>query len=440
MPSSDEAMTSPYTPFHSLPPPTKDTPTNSTKIKKWSSSKKKRLSTNNGGMLVQMFRSRRDNLAQRIKNSNNKSMAPPQPQPLLFSPSKSSPDDDMGRRLKFDMNNIDPMSSDQNFTSPSRSLMSGDTEALTLSSEDSSSPVISNNNKKIHTDAPPANIYATGTGAQLVIGGEVSTEDSWVEFPTQSFVSSNSSQSPPSEDDFGNILASAFGGDDTNYDSDSAADARKRLFDSTNIDFNGFIRDSSASTSMMETLQHEVNELKEELAQTKKHLEAATATNEALNEAHDQKHKELEQLNQDMDKFSDVIMLCMQQLRKRNADLASKNEELKSSTEDMRARMNFLTKCTEALNDAHDRKSEECAELKREMDAFAETFAAQHDNMQELEGRLRNVMEENEELRKWSNDDLGLRVKERGESSRRRRRSRMERIDETPDDDDNNMD
>ncbi len=390
-----------------------------------------------------MFRSRRDNLAQRIKNSNIKSMAPPQPQPLLPSLSKSSPDDDMGHRLKFDMNNIDPMSSDdQNYTSPSRSLNSGDTEALTLSSEDSSSPVISNNNKKIHTDAPPANIYATGTGAQLVIGGD-GTEDSWVEFPTQSFVSSNSSgaQLPPSEDDFGTILASAFGGDDTNYDdNNSAAEARKRLFDNTNIDFNGFIEDSSASTSMMETLQHEVNELKEELAQTKKRLEAATTTNEALNEAHDQKHKELEQLNQDMDKFSDVIMLCMQQLRKRNADLASENEELKSSTEDMRARMNFLTKCTEALNDAHDRKSEECAELKREMDAFAETFATQHDNMQELEGRLRNVMEENEELRKCSNDDLGLRVKKRGESSRRRRRSRMERIDETPDDDDNNMD
>ena len=387
-----------------------------------------------------MFRSRRDNLAQRIKNSNNKSMAPPQPQPLLPSPSKSSPDDDMGRRLKFDMNNIDHQmsSDDQNYTSPNRSLMSGDTEALTLSSEDSSSPVISNNNKKSHTDAPPANIYATGTGAQLVIGGDGSTEDSWVEFPTQSFASTNSSdaQSPPSEDDFGTILASAFGGDDTNDDNNSAADARKRLFDKTNIDFHGFIEDSSASTSMMETLQHEVNELKEELTQTKKRLEAATATNEALNEAHDQKHKELEQLNQDMDKFSDVIMLCMQQLRKRNADLASENEELKSSTEDMRARMNFLTKCTEALNDAHDRKSEECAELKREMDAFAETFATQHDNMQELERRLQNVMEENEELRKCSNDDLGLRVKKRGESSRRRRGNRMERIDETSDDED----
>lgn len=311
--------------------------------------------------------------------------------------------------------------------------MSGDTAALSLSSEDSS-PVISNN-KKIHT-APPTNIYAGG--AQLVIGGD-GTEDSWVEFPTQSssFVSSNSSgvQPPPSDDDdFGIILASAFGGDDitSNEDNDDA-DARKRLFDNTTIDLHGFINDSSStSSSMMQTLQNEVQELKEELRQTKKRLETATATNQALNEAHDQKHHELEQLNQDMDKFSDVIMLCMQSLRKRNAALESENEELKSSAEDMKVRMNFLTKCTEALNDAHDRKNGECEELKREMDSFAETFAVQHDTMQELEGRLRNVLAENEELKKCSKEDLGLRVK-RGESSRRRR-NRMERIDETSDD------
>mmetsp|Transcript_5462 Transcript_5462/g.9308 ORF Transcript_5462/g.9308 Transcript_5462/m.9308 type:complete len:142 (-) Transcript_5462:5-430(-) len=137
-----------------------------------------------------------------------------------------------------------------------------------------------------------------------------------------------------------------------------------------------------------------------------------------------------------MDKFADVIMLCMQQLRERNATLVSENEELKSSTEDMRVRMNFLTKCTEALNDAHDRKNEEYEELKREMDTFAETFAAQHNNMQELEGRLRNVMAENEELKCSKKEDLGLRVKS-GKSSRRRR-SRMERIEEASDDEDNN--
>eukprot|EP00985_Skeletonema_marinoi_P005297 scaffold2283_cov244-Skeletonema_marinoi.AAC.1 len=94
-------------------------------------------------------------------------------------------------------------------------------------------------------------------------------------------------------------------GEDTNNDD---SDARKRLFDNNNIDFDGFIDVSSASSSIIETLQNEVNELKEELTQTKKRLESATTTNEALNEAHDQKHKELEQRNQDMGKFSDIIM------------------------------------------------------------------------------------------------------------------------------------
>ncbi len=120
---------------------------------------------------------------------------------------------------------------------------------------------------------------------------------------------------------------------------------------------------------------------------------------------------------------------CSPSIRERSAQ--------KSSTEDMSAKMKFLIKSTEALNDSHDRKSEECEGLKRDMDAFAETFAKQHDNMQELEGRLRNVMAENEELKKnSSNEDLGLRCKS-GKSSRKRR-NRMERIDETSDDEDRN--
>eukprot|EP00984_Skeletonema_dohrnii_P023236 scaffold12325_cov72-Skeletonema_dohrnii-CCMP3373.AAC.2 len=413
-------MTATYTPFHSLPQPTDDAPT---KIK-WSSKSKKSSSTVTNGSLLQIFRSRRDNLAQRIKNSN-KSIAPPQP--LLPAQSTSSPD---MAPLKIDMNNIDHQMSEQykefnaSLSSPDRSLMSGATTAALSFSSDDSSPVISTN-KKI---APPANIYA---GTQLVIGGD-GADDDWVDFPTQSFVSNSDAQT--SNNDFGSILTSTMMGEDTNNDD---SDARKRLFDNNNIDFDGFIDDSSASSSIIETLQNEVNELKEELTQTKKRLESATTTNEALNEAHDQKHKELEQLNQDMDKFSDIIMLCMQQLRERNATLVSENEELKSSTEDMRVRMNFLTKCTEALNDAHDRKNEEYEELKREMDTFAETFAAQHDNMQELEGRLRNVMAENEELKCSKKEDLGLRVKKSGKSSRRRR-GRMERIEEASDDEDNN--
>eukprot|EP00984_Skeletonema_dohrnii_P015623 scaffold6776_cov99-Skeletonema_dohrnii-CCMP3373.AAC.20 len=416
-------MTATYTPFHSLPQPTDDAPT---KIK-WSSKSKKSSSTATNGSLLQIFRSRRDNLAQRIKNSN-KSITQPQP---LLPPAQNTSSPDMAP-LKIDMNNIDHQMSEQykefnaSLSSPDRSLMSGATTAALSFSSDDSSPVISTN-KKIHV-APPANIYA---GTQLVIGDD-STENDWVDFSNQSFDSNLDAQ--PLNNDFGSILTSTMMGEDTTNDD---SDARKRLFDNNNIDFDGFIDDSSASSSIIETLQNEVNELKEELTQTKKRLESATTTNEALNEAHDQKHKELEQLNQDMDKFSDIIMLCMQQLRERNALLVSENDELKSSTEDMRVRMNFLTKCTEALNDAHDRKNEEYEELKREMDTFAETFAAQHDNMQELEGRLRNVMAENEELKKCSKEDLGLRVKS-GKSSRRRRGGRMERIEETSDDEDNN--
>ena len=406
-------MTATYTPFHSLPQPTDDTPT---KIK-WSSKSKKSSSTVTNGSLLQIFRSRRVNLAQRIKNSN-KSIAPPQP---LLPPAQSTSSPDMAP-LKIDMNNIDHHQMSEQYkefnassSSPDRSLMSGATTAALSFSSDDSSPVISTN-KKIHA-APPTNIYA---GTQLVIGGDGADDDDWVDFPTQSF---SNSDAQTTNNDFGSILTSTMMGEDTNNDD---SDARKRLFDNNNIDFDGFIDDSSASSSIIETLQNEVNELKEELSQTKKRLDSATTTNEALNEAHDQKHKELEQLNQDMDKFSDIIMLCMKQLRERNTTLVSENDELKSSTEDMRVRMNFLTKCTEALNDAHDRKNEEYEELKREMDTFAETFAAQHDNMQELEGRLRNVMAENEELKCSKTEDLGLRVK-CGKSSRRRR-GRMERI------------
>jgi len=134
-----------------------------------------------------------------------------------------------------------------------------------------------------------------------------------------------------------------------------------------------------------------------------------------------------------MDKFSDIIMLCMQQLRERNATLQSENEELKLSNKDMSVRLNILTKCTEALNHAHDLKSEECEDLKRDMERFAETFAAQHNSLEELEGRLRKVMSSERGELQHSNE---MEVKR----SRRKsgRGHEMERIDELSDDEDNN--
>jgi chromosome segregation ATPase len=265
----------------------------------------------------------------------------------------------------------------------------------------------------------------------------------WVDFPPQSFLSPNSQdagQLSSTSDDFGRITSfTIITEDDANNinEDEDAAHARKCLFENIDVTWDGFITDDDEPTTSslltIETLQTEITQLTEELTQTKKRLESAKASNEALNEAHDKKHKELEQLNQDMDKFSDIIMLCMQQLRERNATLQSENEQLKLSNKDMSVRLNILTKCTEALNDAHDLKSEECEDLKRDMERFAETFAAQHNSLEELEGRLRKVMSSERGELQHSNE---MEVKR----SRRKsgRGHEMERIDELSDDEDNN--
>jgi len=339
-------------------------------------------------------------------------------------------------------------------SSPDRSLMSGGTAASSLSSSDDYSPVSSKtNNKTYNAVSPPVNIYANDDDDD---GGEAADhhlddnteENDWVDFPPQSsFLSSNADdvEQMLSSDDLGRIMSFTMTGDDANNE-DADADARKCLFDNIDVNWDGFITDDDEPTTSslltIESLQTEVTQLTEELSQTKKRLESATITNEVLNEAHDKKHEELEQLNQDMDKFADIIMLCMQQLRERNVKLTLENEELKSSNKDMAVRLNTLTRCTEALNSAHDRKNEECEGLKRDMEKFAETFAAQHDTMEELEGRLRKVMSEREELLLQNNSsnkkELDVKVKSRRRSLRRRKK--MERIDELSDDEDNKTD
>ena len=401
-------MSASFTTFQSLPQP--NDRDDITRIKKFV--RNKRSLTN--GSVLQIFRSHRDNLAQRLKKgskTNNNHVVVP-PQPLLPACNKSSPD---MTSIKHDIDEI----SDQckgslaSSTSPDRSLQSGGTAALSFSSDDSS-PIMSKIKKTY--DAPPVNIYAD---AEHDIGGDDSEND-WVDFPAQSFIVSSEEQ--VIIEDFGSIIASTMlgVGDDI---SDNDDDAKKCLFGDVKVDWDGFIDEFPTSSSMIETLQSEIKELKEELTLTQKRLETANTTNEALNEAHDQKHKELEQLNQDMDRFSDVIMLCMQKLRERNVALESEND-------DMKQRVNVLTRCTEALNDAHDRKNEEYDELKKDIDKFATTVAEQHDNMQVLEGRLRDAISENEELKSSLS-----RARAKTKSSRRKKK-KLDRIDETSDDED----
>lgn len=404
-------------------------------------------------MLLRIFRIRRMS-TQRIKNSSKSSLPP---QPLLTTENTSSAPD--MAPLKDDINDVvssedqqhqefhNALASSSCSSSPDRSLMSVGTAALSFSSADYS-PIISKNSKTYTNVPPPVNIYADGGEANHpddTSGGldDTAEGNDWVDFPPQSFLSPNSQdagQLSSTSDDFGRITSfTIITEDDANNinEDEDAAHARKCLFENIDVTWDGFITDDDEPTTSslltIETLQTEITQLTEELTQTKKRLESAKASNEALNEAHDKKHKELEQLNQDMDKFSDIIMLCMQQLRERNATLQSENEELKLSNKDMSVRLNILTKCTEALNHAHDLKSEECEDLKRDMERFAETFAAQHNSLEELEGRLRKVMSSERRELQHSNEK---------EVKRSRRKSgrghEMERIDELSDDEDNN--
>lgn len=99
-------------------------------------------------------------------------------------------------------------------------------------------------------------------------------------------------------------------------------------------------------SSTLEILQNQINELKEELKETKERLQKAMQANATLNDAHDRKHEELEALKSDMNEawlsFEDTYSSQLKEINKvegRNRKLLSENEDLKSSNRDLAAKL-----------------------------------------------------------------------------------------------------
>ena len=87
--------------------------------------------------------------------------------------------------------------------------------------------------------------------------------------------------------------------------------------------------------------------------------------------------------------------------------LQNKIDELEAELLRSKKRLEVAAETNVAINDAHDRKDEECQELKRDMETFANSYAAQHEKLEQLEGSLRKLMTENEQLRA-SNKDFAV--------------------------------
>lgn len=99
-------------------------------------------------------------------------------------------------------------------------------------------------------------------------------------------------------------------------------------------------------SSTLEILQNQVNELKEELKETKERLQKAIQANTTLNDAHDRKHEELEALKSEMNEawlsFEDTYASQLKEINKvegRNRKLQCENEDLKTSNRDLAAKL-----------------------------------------------------------------------------------------------------
>jgi hypothetical protein len=256
------------------------------------------------------------------------------------------------------------------------------------------------------------------SGKSITSELSASTTD-WVDFPPQLFRSTTPRQQKTISGDHNSIIETIMPWDDADDQVNSDDDARKCLFgdDDNDLDCYGFVigsvdeetiklrqenellrkqlekmstatvaierQDSPNDIKIIEKLQNKVDELKEELSLAKERLEVAAETNIAINDAHDRKAEECEDLQREV---------------KRLTELVQEKNRLENAAE-----------TNKALNEAHDEKHKECEELKSDIGKFADSFAAQHDNLQQLERRVSKLASENEEL-KASNRILAKRL------------------------------
>lgn len=244
-----------------------------------------------------------------------------------------------------------------------------------------------------------------------------STTD-WVDFPPQLFRSNTPRHQKTISGDYDSIIETMMPWDDADDQVNNDDDARKCLFgdDDNDLDCYGFVigsvdeetirlrqenellrnkleemstaaieRQDAPDVSKIEILQNEIDELKEELSLAKERLEVASETNIAINEAHDRKAEECEDLQREVNRLTELVQ------------------------EQEKNRLENATETNKALNEAHDQKHKECEELKSDIDKFADSFATQHDNLQQLERRVSKLASENEEL-KASNRSLAKRL------------------------------
>ena len=289
-------------------------------------------------------------------------------------------------------------------------------------------------NKEEEERSSTCNQHEEGEEGRAMSGKSITSELSasttdWVDFPPQLFRSTAPRKQKAISGDHDSIIETMMPWDDADDQVNSDDDARKRLFCDVDNDLDcyGFVigsvdedttkvrqenellrkkleemstaaierQDCSPNDSkIIEKLQNEVDELKEELSLAKERLEVAAYTNIVINDAHDRKAEECEDLRREVNRLTELVQ--------------EKN------------RLENAAETNIALNEAHDQKHKECEELKSDIRKFADSFAAQNDNLQQLERRVSKLASENEEL-KASNRSLAKRLNSSCKTNRTKR-------------------
>jgi hypothetical protein len=297
-----------------------------------------------------------------------------------------------GRRFKQQKKKTDNMSSLMTSwsrsqplltTHPDMTLLSDGTSSLSISSDDITSDTRVSAARVRSNDilaCPPVKniVTASGYDEKKISDVKALNEDGavkevahdWVDFPPLLFRSTPREQTMSYSSD--GIIETMMPWDDADDQVNNDDGARKPLFgdDDNDLDWNGFLAGSVDEETIR--LRHENELLRNKLE------EMSTAANEMKDSQNDIK------------------------------SLQNKVDELEEELLRSKKRLEVAAETNIAINDAHDRKAEECEDLKRDMETFAYSFAAQHEKLEQLEGSLRKLMTENEQLR--ANKDFAVRL------------------------------
>jgi hypothetical protein len=254
-------------------------------------------------------------------------------------------------------------------THPDMTLLSDGTSSLSISSDDITSDArvsarVTDND--IYA-GPPVNIVTAPSYDEKKTSDDAAVKEvahDWVDFPPLLFRSIPTKQH--------GIIETMMPWDDADDQVNSDDDARKCLFgdDDNDLDCYGFVIGSVDEETIRLRQENELLQNKLE--------EMSTAANEMKDSQNDIKF------------------------------LQNKVDGLEAELLRSKKRLQVADETNVAINDAHDRKAEECQELKRDMETFANSFAAQHEKLEQLEGSLRKLMTENEQLR--ANKDVAVRL------------------------------